>query len=54
VGKRKKGRRKLRWKDVLQDLKVVGVTAWWEKAKIERNGGLSSRRPRLIQGCSAR
>jgi hypothetical protein len=34
VGKRKKGRPKLRWMDdVLQDLNVAGVIAWWEKAQ---------------------
>jgi hypothetical protein len=34
VGKKKKGRPKLRvMDDVLQDLKVVGVTARWEKAQ---------------------
>jgi hypothetical protein len=33
LGKGKKGRPKLRWvDDVLQDLIVVGVTAWWRKA----------------------
>jgi hypothetical protein len=36
-GSRKKGRPKLRWlDDVLQDLKILKVTAWWKKAQ-ERN-----------------
>jgi hypothetical protein len=31
---RKKGRPKLRWfDDVLQDLKILKVTAWWTKAQ---------------------
>jgi hypothetical protein len=33
-GSRKKGRPKLRWlNDVLQDLKILKVTAWWKKAQ---------------------
>jgi hypothetical protein len=33
-GSRQKGRPKLRWLDaVLQDLKVLKVTAWWKKAQ---------------------
>jgi hypothetical protein len=33
-GSRKKGRPKLRWlDDVLQNLKILKVTAWWEKAQ---------------------
>jgi hypothetical protein len=32
-GSTKKGRPKLRWlDDVLQDLKILKVTAWWKKA----------------------
>jgi hypothetical protein len=32
-GSRKKGRLKLRWLyDVLQDLRILKVTAWWKKA----------------------
>jgi hypothetical protein len=33
-GSRKKGRPKLRWlDDVLQDLKILKVAAWWKKAQ---------------------
>jgi hypothetical protein len=33
-GSRKKGRPKLRWlDDVLEDLKILKVTAWWKKAQ---------------------
>jgi hypothetical protein len=32
-GSRKKGRPKLSWLDVLQDLRVLKVTAWWMKAQ---------------------
>jgi hypothetical protein len=37
-GSRKKGRPKLRWLDgVLQDLKILKMTAWWKKVQ-DRNG----------------
>jgi hypothetical protein len=45
----------LRWlHDVLQDLIILKVTAWWEKAQDRESWKAVTRRPKLTKGCRAR